>query len=156
MSDTLNNFIDTLCCPCCKKKLHIGNNHLYCAIGHEYQYEKNVINFTNDIVTVYDKHWHKYDSSPLKDKRSEDFFNWSTQFIDYNDIPPTVLDLGCGDGNHTPYFKNYKYIAVDISTSIYDLAFKYRGSCNMIFEGRCICTSHQEFISRLYFLLCWC
>ena len=44
------------------------------------------------------------------------------------------LDLGAGGGNHTPLFQYFKYIAVDISKTIYaELASSAAESKNMIF-----------------------
>ena len=132
MHEAINNFIDILICPVNSNQLSVEGDYLRSDSGFKYEIFENVINFTGDLTTNYDHHWDKFDSSPLKVNRSEDFFKWSTQRITIESTI-NVLDLGCGDGNHTSLFSDYRYIAVDISKSIYDLASKYRKYTNMIF-----------------------
>ena len=133
MHEAINNFIDILVCPVSGSKLFVEEDYLTCDLGHKYEIFENVINFTGKLTTNYDQHWSRFESSPMKINRSEDFFNWSTQRITKKRLNFNVLDLGCGDGNHTPYFSDFRYIGVDISKSIYDLASKHRDSANMIF-----------------------
>jgi len=133
MHEAINNFRSVLACPVSGGNLSIEGDYLVSDSGCKYEVFENVINFTGDLSTNYDKHWEKFESSPLKVNRSENFFKWSTQRINEDSSSINVLDLGCGDGNHTPLFNNFKYIAVDISKTIYDLASKHRESNNMIF-----------------------
>ena len=133
MNETFNSFISLLKCPKCRTDLSYDENFVSCSNGHSFEVSGNVINFTGDLKTDYDQHWSDFESSPMKETRSKDFSEWCTQGITELDSDTTFLDLGCGDGNHTQYFENCNYIAVDISKSIYSLAAKYASNRNMIF-----------------------
>ena len=93
MHEAINNFIDILVCPVSGSKLFVEEDYLTCDLGHKYEIFENVINFTGKLTTNYDQHWSRFESSPMKINRSEDFFNWSTQRITKK-IKFNVLDLG--------------------------------------------------------------
>ena len=77
MHEAINNFIDILVCPVSGSKLFVEEDYLTCDLGHKYEIFENVINFTGKLTTNYDQHWSRFESSPMKINRSEDFFNWS-------------------------------------------------------------------------------
>jgi len=133
MNETINSYISLLKCPKCGSDLSYKDGFVSCNNGHSFEVVGNVINFTGDLKTNYDQHWSNFESSPMKESRSKDFSVWCTQGVTQLDSETTFLDLGCGDGNHTQYFQDCNYIAVDISNSIYSLAAKYTSRRNMIF-----------------------
>ena len=134
MSESISNFIDILCCPLCNCGLSIESSSLVCEGkgSHTFGFQENVIDFTGGLKTEYDQHWSEFQSSPKKDLRCKHFLDWCSQEVELKQ-QNLILDLGCGDGNHTAYFTDKNYIAVDISNSIYSLASRYAEHDNMLF-----------------------
>jgi SAM-dependent methyltransferase len=129
----IQKFTNLLVCPICETSLKIDGNSLLCDNNHRYRIKGNVIDFTLDSSSLYDAHWSKYESSPLKQYRAKHFVEWATSKNKITNHETVILDLGCGDGNHTQFFEGYKYIGVDISNAIYDVASKYIYNEDFIF-----------------------
>ena len=54
------------------------------------------------------------------------FGEWLSQkFKNYSDLPPTIFDVGCGNGHVTSYLLKFnKYVGIDINESVIDCAKK--------------------------------
>lgn len=119
-------------CPTCGCDLAIKANSLECSKKHEFKFIGNVFYFIGTTKLDYSDHWEQYNKLPppaQKIEQAKTFVDWA---LDGHKENITILDLGCGDGNHINYLplKSIK-IALDYSSAVNIVRERYKNEPNL-------------------------
>lgn len=134
---TITDLLNYLRCPITGDDLVKTDGKLV-SINHpeiSYPIVDGVIDFIGKSAD-YDEHWEQFsdlEASTTKLNQAKDFVKWidSPDQI-FSKKRGIVLDVGCGDGNHIPFFPDdWLKIAIDYSTAVNLVHSRYKNTPNL-------------------------
>lgn len=136
-NSNIEKILHILRCPATGSRLSIDVDALVSEGDQRIRYP--IINGIIDFVgsrSDYDQHWNEFSELPTSSTKlaqAKDFIDWiNCSAGDLKDVD-IILDVGCGDGNHLPFFPvNSTVIALDYSDSVYVVKKRYSNMENLI------------------------